>query len=128
LEIVKRTFDICWQLESRLREEKNRRIYLSLVHKKPIVAGDITEDDLDLFLDDLLSVNDALDRGLIHDEEIGECFSDYINLACKNEEIKAYIDRVRREDREYFYYFEDMCKRTKSAEGKRDKAERRDRK
>jgi hypothetical protein len=111
LTINKGTFDTLWQLDTRLRERVNDKIYLAIEHHKPIISNNITEDDLDLFLSDLCSIEEACYRNIISTDDVYEWFSDYIINTYENKEVKAYITKIRHEDPEYYKSFDDLYNR-----------------
>ncbi len=102
------TFDVLWQLDTKLRERVNDKIYLAIEHKRPIITNKITEDDLDLYLSDLCSIEDAYTRNIISIDDVYEWFSDYIINTYENKEVKAYISKLRREDPDYYQSFDDL--------------------
>jgi hypothetical protein len=109
--IGKNSFDVLWQIDTRLRERPNAAIYIAIEHKRPIIGKKITEDDLDIYLSDLSSIEDAYTRGLISIDDIYEWFSDYIISTYENNEIKAYITKLQKEDSEYYVSFVDLYNR-----------------
>ena len=117
----KNTFDILWQIDTRLRERLNDHIYLTIQHKRPIFTKKITEDDMDIFLGDLTSIEDACTRGLISDGDVYEWFSDYIVNTYENKEIQAYIAKLRKEDSAYYKSFDDLYNRVQQYAKAKDK-------
>ena len=109
--ISKNTFDILWQLDTRLRERPNAKIYLAIEHKRPIITKNINEDDLDIYLSDLCSIEDACVRGIISNDDVYEWFSDYIIDTYENKEIKAYIVKLQKEDSDYYHSFVELYNR-----------------
>ncbi len=109
--INKSTFDVLWQIDARLRERTNDRIALAIEHHRPVVTKKITEDDLDLYLSDLCSIQDACERGLISTDDAYEWFSDSIINAYENKEVKVYIAKLRKEDPDYYVSFDDLYNR-----------------
>jgi hypothetical protein len=104
----KSTFDVLWQLDTRLRERTNTKIYLAIEHKRPVITKSITEDDLDVYLSDLSSIEDAYTRGIITIDDVYEWFADYIIDTYENKEIKEYISKWQRENPDYYEGFVEL--------------------
>ncbi len=109
--VDKNTFDILWKLDSRLREGLNANIYLAIEHNRPVIAKKITTDDLDIYLGDLSSIEDARERDLISDEDVYSWFWDNIVDTYENKEVKAYITALQKEDSEYYKDFVNLYNR-----------------
>ncbi len=117
----KNAFDVLWQIDTRLRERLNDRIYLAIEHKRPVITKKITKDDLDIYLSDLTSIEDACTRGLITDDDAYDWFSDYIVPAYENKEIQEYIAELRKEDADYYVSFDELYKRVQRYAKTKDK-------
>jgi uncharacterized membrane protein len=109
--VDKNTFDILWKLDTRLREGLNAKIYLAIEHNRPVLTKKITTDDLDIYLADLSSIEDARERDLISDEDVYSWFWDNIVDTYENKEVKAYITTLQKEDSEYYKDFVNLYNR-----------------
>ena len=106
----KNHFDVLWQLESRLREIKNNEIFYNIYHGKTIYTNDVTEDDLDLYLIDLESIEDAYQKGLITLDEAYEWFDFYITETANNTEVREYIIKNRKDCPDCYAGLDELAK------------------
>ncbi len=109
-EIGKNTFEVLWKIDSRLDEDKNNKISFAIFHHKPVITNKITEDDLDAYLTDLTSINDAKRRGLISIDDIYEWFYDDVINSYENPEVKDHIAKIREDDPEYYDSLDELYK------------------
>jgi len=110
-QVSKNSFDILWQIDTRLRDNKNFKISSAIDHKRAILTKSITEDDLDMYLSDLCSIEDVCVRRIITNEDVYEWFSDYIIPAYENPEIRKYVTKLRKEDPDEFHSFDELYNR-----------------
>lgn len=108
LENNKNSFNKLWQLDARLREGKNRMIFLAIDHNKKIISKKITDDDLDLYLDDLCSIEEVYRDRLISMDDIYAWFADNIIETYENKEVKAYIANAKKEEPDCYDDFIDL--------------------
>ncbi len=94
--------------------EKNNKIIPVIEENKKLltyVGGMFTEYDLDDYLGyyELMSWYEK--KGIIDFELIDETFGHYISLAWQNNEIKEYIEKLRKESKDPRYYksFEELA-------------------
>jgi hypothetical protein len=84
-----RSLNVLFQLETKLISAKNREIYNSIEKNKPLLTenkGKFSTEDLDFYLNDIMSIVDAKDRNLIDLKDIYDWFSNYF--------IKTYHNTV----------------------------------
>jgi hypothetical protein len=95
-----REFEILLKLEDKFDQEKNQEIYSSITKGEPIFSqndGKFIEIDIDEYLDDLMTVAEYYDKGLITFNSIYEWFYYYFVPTFDNKEIQAYIAEVRKD-------------------------------
>lgn len=106
-----RSFDILLRMEDRMLSVKNQEIYYALETRGPIFVknkGEFTPEEVEQYLNDLISIIDARDRGLISTESIYGWFSGYFVYAYQNSEVQDYITSIRADGSDYYGGFEEM--------------------
>lgn len=106
-----RSTDLLLRLEDRLRENNNEKIISAIEKNKPILIenkGVLSRQDLDYFLNDLLSINDIYNKELIDCNSIYMWFSDYLDQTIKNKEVINYIFEKRKTDENSFRGLEEF--------------------
>jgi hypothetical protein len=117
-EINQSTFDVLWQLDTKLREAKNSKIASAIWYKRPVITKRITEEDLDSYLTDLSTIDDVYERGLISIEDVDGWFADQVIYTLENAEVKKYIVNIRKINPDYYVSLEELYKKLKEYEKK----------
>jgi hypothetical protein len=115
-----RTVDLLIKLDDKLKLGDDERIYIAIEKNMPVLkenGGDYSSDSLDDYLDDLCTVGDMLDRGLIKTEDVNNWFSDYFLKTYKNSEITAYVNESRKIDQDYFIDIDDTVNKLQNYNG-----------
>ncbi|MGD0335828.1 MAG: hypothetical protein ABSB18_01825 [Candidatus Omnitrophota bacterium] len=108
-----RSFSMIIRLDEKLKQGANREILYTISKNKPILkenGGKFESYELDCYLDDLDSIEDAFLRKIIDKDATYDWFSDYIIKTFKNKEIAGYLLKIRKEDPQYFLGLEKFAK------------------
>jgi hypothetical protein len=107
-----------WQnnqrLEEKLKRGADREIFYTISRNKPILkenGGKFESYELDCYLDNMDSIEDALSRKIIDKDPTFDWFSDYLIKTFKNKEIDGYLLKIRKEDPQYFIGLEGLAKK-----------------
>jgi hypothetical protein len=93
----------------RLNSGTNRKISIAIENNN-LLSRDITADQIDNFLNDLHDVGESLEKGLITPQDACDNYSDIAIKAYKNTYIKNYLEKVRKDDENYFQGFDSLYK------------------
>ena len=108
-----RSFNLLAKLDEKLKQGMNREIFNTIRRNKPILkesGGRFESYELDYYLDDLGSINDAYSRKIIDKDSVYEWFSDYLIKTFKNKEIGEYLRKIRKGDPQYYSGLEEFAK------------------
>ncbi len=108
-----RSLNILLHLDAKLKSGKNRQIHITIKRNKPLLiknGGKFSNEDLDLYLDDITSIIDAADRDLITQDDIYNWFEDYFIGIDNNKEIKKYLSDIRKAVRDSYSGLEETIK------------------
>ena len=95
----------------------NREIIKAIEERRPILHGnngDFSEYDLRSYLRYFEMIERFISEGVISLALVDEMFGNYISRAWENDEVKDFVERIRKEkkDRRYFEHFEQLAKKT----------------
>lgn len=114
-----RSTDLLLRLEDRLRDGNNRKIVTAIENNKPILfknKGLMTTQNLDYYLNDLMSISDLYGKGLIDCDSAYSWFSNYFEKTLNNKEVLGYINESRLIDLNNLGGLEDFYKIIKSCD------------
>lgn len=108
-----RSLDVLFRLEDRMLNKTNQQIFITIENGGPLLKppGKFTSDELDLYLDDLMSIEDAYSRNLIDIESTYSWFYDYFYFTSRNPEIKEYLKIIREKNSDYYGVFEEIVEK-----------------
>ena len=107
------SFSLLTRLDEKLKQGTNREIFNIIRRNKPILkenGGKFESYELDCYLDDLGSIDDAYLRKIIDKDDVYDWFSDCLITTFKNKEIGEYLRKIRKEDPQYYSGLEKFVK------------------
>ncbi len=108
---LNRQNDLSMRYYDLLNSSTNRQIYIAIEHNKPLFntnGGKFNSDQTDDYLGYLHDVGQALNRGLLDNDNVCSSFSDMTEKTWDNKEIQTYLSAIRKQDPTYFLGFDDL--------------------
>lgn len=96
-----------------LSEPTNSGLITAIENKNPIfkeAGGNFTTTDIDLYLSIYELLNNVSEAGLITDDMLYNGFAFDVVKTYQNEEIRNYLESLRKEDKNLFAGFESLAK------------------
>lgn len=116
---LNRQNDLGIRYYDRLNTGINRKIFIAIQNKKPLLlanGGNFTKDQFDDYLGDLHDTGQSLGSDLINGDIACSSFSDITDKTWNNSEIQDYLKETRKEDPKYFSGFDELYNFTKTCE------------
>lgn len=106
-----RAFDQLIKLDGILSQGTDRKITSALDKDQPILienGGTFSSNELDNYLNDIYSIYDAYNRGIISGDDVYTWFSDYLAETVENKEVIKYLNYIRTDSPDYYRGLEDF--------------------